>query len=220
MIDVRSRRVAAAIIDLFFILFFAIVGSIIMSFIIDSYFLVSLSFLLYIVSPSIFSLTMLAYYTLIPYLLKGATIGKAIVKIKVVTLSYQTPSFSQYFKRNIYFFLSLLICIFSFSIYIRLKYPYGTYFVLLLFLVFLVYFILNSINLLMIIATDEQRGIHDFIAKTYVVYKHFSTDPLNQINLLEKEHMDWAIFEGEEQKTETISETNNEDEIEILKRID
>lgn len=223
MTDVRAKRFVAAIIDYIISMFLATFGSIIIAYIVNSYLLLDSSFILFITTPLVFILTMFFYYTLIPYLLNGASIGKTIVKIKVVKLDYQMASFFQYLIRNTYFFISVLLLIFSFSYYINSHYPFGSTFVLYIFLYLLAIFVINCINLLMIIATDEHRAMHDFIAKTFVVHKHFSTDPKHQINLLEKQHMDWAIFEDEVQKEETISlelGNNNDDEIEILKRID
>ncbi len=157
------------------------------------------------------------YYTLFPYLTKGSTIGKLIVGIKVVNLEYQKPTFMQLLIRNI-FLLETLV----FSLPLSLL----SFFIIdpLIFLGLFVNLIKYGINLtilIMILATDDERGFHDYLAKTYVVDKNFDIDRLTKANALERSQMEWAIFDdGSLPPDEKDSTVNNqgEDTIEILNR--
>jgi len=160
------------------------------------------------------------YYTVFPYFTKGRTLSKLMFGIKVVSLDYQKPSFIQLLFRNIFFiqflFLNGTILILS------LAGAYG----LSLFLNFLGYVIVFGLDLtilIMIIATEEGRGFHDYIAKTYVVDKNFDIDKLSQVNALERSQMDWAVFDDNDLPSKIGDDNslrNDSDQIEILHRKD
>ncbi|QVK18594.1 RDD family protein [Mycoplasmatota bacterium] len=160
------------------------------------------------------------YYTCLPYLTKGSTIGKLIVGIKVVSLDYKAPSFKHLFLRNIFFFEILL---FNVPItFITLTMLGGSLSVVLTLLTGLICLGINVAMFIMIISTEDERGLHDYIAKTCVVSRQFDIDKINQANALERSQMDWAIFEDSNpiQSDENINYNNNGDQIEILNNKD
>jgi len=214
MKSVKGKRIAAAIIDRILSTFLIIISTIIY-FVVNTRIQYLFSDIIIIFLPLIYLFIIFIYFTVFPYINKGATLGKAIVKIKVVSANYQLPTFTQYFIRNIFFFQFLLYSIPFISILSRNSFSS----LLFIFLGSILGNIIDIVILIMISVTDDERGFHDLIAKTYVVEKNFSTDPLNKINVIEKEQMSWAVFKDEDTLPNQDSNNKNkdEDEIEILK---
>jgi uncharacterized RDD family membrane protein YckC len=162
------------------------------------------------------------YYTLFPYLTKGRTLGKLMVGVKVVSYDYSEAKFRQLFFRNIFFFEALIFNGFNLLFFYNLsRSMIATSSLFTSSIVNVLSGILNLVILIMILATSDERGLHDMIAKTVVVEKDFDLNRLNQANILERREMTWAEFDDE-----ALQSTNNkkdqpyspeDDEIEFLK---
>lgn len=215
MPKVKGKRIAAAIIDRIIVFFVTSIFTSIVA--VFSYQITSINHLAVFIIPISTILIIFFYFSVIPYVTKGYTLAKAILRIKVVTLDYQAPKFSQYLLRNI-FFIEFL---FLYSIPMVLS-SRGFSRIIIIFLGGFAFFVIDLVILVMIAVTDDERGFHDLIARTCVIDSNFSTDPLNKINIIEKEQMDWAIFESEDiiPNSKEATYKKEEDEIEILKRID
>ncbi len=225
-ISVKGSRVAAAIIDVIIINIINLFSTTILAFfmisIINSYHLSTSLVLVTILYPlSLY----LVYYTIFPYFTKGRTIAKLLLGIKVVNYEYGSPSFFQLLFRNFF----LLIQILSVTILLLIMPKIGFSLNMISSISFTSNILAGGLNfficlliLIMIMATDDEQGLHDMTAKTYVVHKNFSIDQYNDVNALERRNMDWADF-GEfdpasKDETETNKNSNdNDDEIELLK---
>lgn len=210
----KGKRLGAAIIDLIIILFTITLTSTITSLLIYRYNLYIIPILITSFLPL---LLFFIYYTVIPYLTKGSTLGKLMVGIKVVTLDYKKPTFLRLFIRNIFFFQTLLFNVPIILSILHLR----ELTVVLSILIGLINFGITLVIFIMIISTEEERGLHDYIAKTSVVSKQFDIAKATQANALERSQMDWAIFD--DTPTTQIHEDsnhNNSDHIEILNRND
>ncbi len=219
--SIKGKRIGAAIIDIIFIIFILFFSSIISSLIFFSTYRYNHNYTLISIIYAIIPLGIIfIYYTVFPYITKGCTLGKLIIGVKVTNLNYNRPTFLQLTFRNIFFFEALLFYVCTLSN--RLMFGFIIYF-----LIFLINFGLTLTIFIMILSTQEERGLHDFIAKTYVVDKHFDIHKVTQTNAIERTQMDWAIFDDEDEvpnpfnKQHNQTETNdNEDEIEILTKKD
>lgn len=158
------------------------------------------------------------YFTLIPYFTKGKTIGKSIVGIKVVSIDYKKASFLQLLIRNIFFFETLILS--GISLIILSTINENNAFSMLFSSGFLglLSIVINIVILIMILATSDERGFHDMIAKTCVVPKNFDIDKLNQVNAFERRDMEWAVFENEDndKNLDILDKNNDDDKIDIL----
>ena len=155
----------------------------------------------------VYSLVSLFYYSIIPYLLKGKTLGKVMTGVKVISDNFEEASFKQFILRNIV----LIECIISFGIIFMVMGQNSNIIMLLLLVVFLI-FIINIVTFFMIILTEDERALHDFWAKTIVVDQNFDFNHLNHVNSLERKEMTWAEFEDDD----TYLDDSDEDDIEIL----
>lgn len=213
--NVKGKRIAAVILDSIFqgfltLLFYiiALISGINLDF--DSIY----EFLIYIsIIPAV---TLFLYYTLIPYFLKGSTFGKLLLSIRVVSFDFQKASFLQLLIRNVRFFIAILTSVIPYVLY----FAFQTSFVLFLgiFGSFLNFGAQLTI-FIMILSNDEERGFHDMIANTYVVDRSFDIAKANQVNALERQTMNWAIFEDDANPTNNgIPNQQDEDDIEILRK--
>lgn len=214
----KGKRIAAAIIDSIIIFFVITVSSSIISLIVYSILYVN-NYLISILLTCLLPLLIcFIYYTLLPYLLKGSTIGKLIVGIKVVSLIYKKPTFLQLFIRNIFFFETLLSVLPILFLYFF--HSGETLTVIISLLVGFIGLGINLVIFIMILSTEEERGLHDHIAKTCVVSRRFDIDKITEANALERSQMDWAIFEDaptSQNPDDSNPNNDDDDQIEILK---
>lgn len=212
----RGTRIGAAILDS--ICFFSI----------NSFFLILLLMVLqdkfyrnfYSIYIVIFLLMTFTYYTLIPYLTRGRTLGKLLLGIKVISYDYTHAKFYQLLLRNYHLLISFVIIIF----YINRLIDGNTETYLFAFILFFYSFfksILEIVLLFMVLISGEERGLHDLLAKTIVVERDFDLAKLNEADILERKQMTWAVFEDREQEvnpTPKATREDDEDVIEILKK--
>jgi uncharacterized RDD family membrane protein YckC len=214
--DVRGKRVGAAFIDyIIYIVFTFIIALISMvprfSELESNYFLAILNYLVQV-------LIAFSYFTLIPYLLKGRTIGKFVTGIKIISYNYEKASIWKLLFRNYYFFITTFLQGLLMLISVDITFFFSVFSGNIMNLI-------NFINLIIVLVSKETRGFHDYIAGTIVVSKHFSVESVNEVNALERKSMDWAIFEEEEEKgraekLDQITILKDHDEIDLLKNKD
>ena len=158
------------------------------------------------------------YYTLLPYLFKGATFGKLMLGIRVVSADYGKASFWQLLIRNIFLVNQLVMIPITQTItttneqqMLTVNFSGGSI------ITNLIFYILYLVIFIMILATDEERGFHDLIGRTYVVDKNFSIEKLNQVNAMEIHGMEWAEFENTPNYYQPNTTDSTNDKIAILK---
>ena len=96
-----------------------------------------------IIGNNIYSILSILYVVVAPIICKGVTIGKKVLRIKILKLNGENVTLLTMIKREI---LSLIIYIFSFGI-------------------------LYFVSIIMVIVRDDRRALHDLIAKTKVIEK-------------------------------------------------
>ncbi len=127
---------------------------------------VSETYIAYSLATIILSLAIgIVYYGLVPTKTKGQTLGKKMIHIKAIKSDGTPPSFFTHLARAIIIYgayvsalLSLALLIDDYSLYQTLNTPFSyiTSFVII-------------ISLVMILSRNDKRGLHDLIAKTYVI---------------------------------------------------
>jgi uncharacterized RDD family membrane protein YckC len=222
--SLKGPRIGAAIIDL---IIFGIINGIInvsttfMFLFKNSYYYGDNIFRSLVLGLIISLIFCFLYYTVFPYLTKGRTLGKMMVGIKVVSHDYNEAKFSQLFFRNIFFFETLIFnslnILFMYNItrsaMITSSFITGSF-------TNVISGILNLVIFIMILATSDERGFHDMIARTVVVEKDFDLNRLNQANVLERREMTWAEFDDEAMQATNKKDSPynpEDDEIEFLK---
>lgn len=214
--NVRGKRIGAAIIDNILTAFLSFILYIIALIISNNLNLISQnSVMIYviIIQPTTFFIC----HTLIPYFTKGSTLGKLMVGLKVVGLDYHNPTFIQLLLRNIRLILVFFTTVLPYGLYLAFQTDY----VLISTLIgFFLNFAVQLTILIMILSNEEERAFHDMIANTYVVPRNFDILKVTEVNALERQYMDWAIFEDEELPTPEVVDSlkNEDDDIEILKK--
>ena len=163
-------------------------------------------------------LFVLFYYTILPFLLNGATLGKLMVGIKVISADYKKVSFWQLLFRNVFLLNSIGSLFLDTETLVDttegLHIEQVANQALLAMLLGTLFFVLFLVIFIMIIATQDERGLHDLIARTIVVDKNFDLDSINQPSILERKDMEWAVFE--DMPSDVDSESRQEDQIRIL----
>lgn len=184
----KGVRIAAAIIDYLIIYFIGAILNLLLLF------ALKVPYRLNAVVTAIF---IFIYYTLIPFFTGGSTIGKLIVRIKVVSANYQKASFLQLLLRNIFLYENIISIFFAPDIRniedglsIISDAIANIIIVILFWIIYLVIFI-------MILTTQEERGFHDYLFRTLVVSRDFVPERLNELSPLELQNMEWAQFEDE-----------------------
>lgn len=107
----------------------------------------------------------IGYFVIFGYLNKGQTIGKKLVKIKVVNKNDDLPNIWNMLFRNIFIYgiSTMLFSILFINIFDSKLFIYG-------YLVFAYFeFIIIIISFFMILYKKDGRGLHDMIAKTKVI---------------------------------------------------
>lgn len=107
----------------------------------------------------------IGYFIIFGYLNKGQTIGKKLVKIKVVNNNGDTPSIYNMIFRNVFIY-GLFTMLFSilFIDIINFKIFMSVYFIL-----SYIECIIVVISFFMVLYKKDGRGLHDIIAKTKVI---------------------------------------------------
>lgn len=212
----KGPRIGAAIID--FIISFGIMTIVVFTRFIN----VNIGHdLVSIILTLLIPITVLSYYTIIPYFTKGSTIGKLIVGLRVQTIDYENPSFKRLFIRNVFFFHQMIPV--PFKIYNYINHSFFNQFSIIIAIAHISFFILYFIIFIMILATDEERGFHDMLGGTIVIDRNISIEQINRATILEMRDMAWAEFEGlpEHQQPGEVFNSNvsmvDDDEILILK---
>jgi uncharacterized RDD family membrane protein YckC len=107
----------------------------------------------------------IVYFVIVPYFHNGQTIGKMVMKIKVRGINSQPLSLISLFLRNLivngllYMVLVIFLCLFV---------PSDIYFLVITFLGIL-QISLCLVSAIMILYRKDRRGLHDLMAKTWVL---------------------------------------------------
>ena len=124
-----------------------------------------------VINSSISVVSLIVYFVIIQYFLKGQTIGKKILKLRVVSNKDKELNIGHYFVRslilnNIIFSIILIV-----GVYIFGKNGYYNLSMVVSYLQLLV----MSVIILMVVLRRDNRGLHDFVAGTKVI----STEVIN-----------------------------------------
>lgn len=114
-----------------------------------------------LISAAIFVL----YFGVFQYVLKGQTVGKKIMKLKVVSTNNKDVSILRYILRIVVLNNIWLAFLNMGAVYIfdGIKFYYVTY------VISLISSILYMMSLIMIMFRKDNRGLHDFVASTKVI---------------------------------------------------
>ena len=134
----------------------------------------------------------LLYFGVLPFFMDGQTIGKRLFQLRVVSANDKPLNIVNYLLRavvlrNILISLALLAVIY----FMDASNYYNVYQN-----VNLVGYIIMYINLFMIVMRQDNRGLHDFIANTKVVFTNEEIE-----NRLEKIEEEQKVLESELEKT-------------------
>lgn len=124
-----------------------------------------------VINSSISVVSLIVYFVIIQYFLKGQTIGKKILKLRVVSNKDKELNIGHYFVRslilnNIIFSIILIVGVYLFG-----KNGYYNLSMVVSYLQLLV----MSVIILMVVLRRDNRGLHDFLAGTKVI----STEVIN-----------------------------------------
>lgn len=119
-----------------------------------------------VVSSSITSLGFLIYFGIIQYVLKGQTIGKKLLKIKIISHNNSKKlNIGNYIIRSLILNNIIVNFIFIIGVYLFSK---TTYYYISLATTYVQIIIMTSI-VLMVLFRKDHRGLHDIIANTNVI---------------------------------------------------
>ena len=132
----------------------------------------------------------LLYFGVLPFFMDGQTFGKKLFQLRVVSANDKSLNLINYLLRavvlrNILISIALILVIY----FMDASNYYAVYQN-----VNLVGYIIMYINLFMIVMRQDNRGLHDFVANTQVVFTHEEME-----NRLEKQEDD-AIMDGQEMR--------------------
>lgn len=118
-----------------------------------------------VINSSISVVSLIVYFVIIQYFLKGQTIGKKILKLRVVSNKDKELNIGHYFVRslilnNIIFSIILIVGVYLFG-----KNGYYNLSMVVSYLQLLV----MSVIILMVVLRRDNRGLHDFLAGTKVI---------------------------------------------------
>lgn len=132
-----------------------------------------------IISASIFVL----YFGVLQYALKGQTVGKKLMKIKVESSNDKKVTVWKYILRIIVLNNIWLSLINTGAVYIfkDVNFYYVTY------VISMISSLLYMMNLIMIMFRNDNRGIHDFVAGTKVVETNVTSVEIEPIEKDKKE---------------------------------
>mgnify|MGYP004560978885 FL=1 len=132
-----------------------------------------------IISASIFVL----YFGVLQYALKGQTVGKKLMKIKVESSNDKKVTIWKYILRIIVLNNIWLSLLNTGAVYIfkDVNFYYVTY------VISMISSLLYMMNLIMIMFRNDNRGIHDFVAGTKVVETNVTSVEIEPIEKDKKE---------------------------------
>ncbi len=152
------------------------------------------------------------YYVLFPVLTKGATLGKLLVKIKVVDLSGKNASFRQLLFRSVIFWLSF----FPVPLTIMLAYSKSQYVFLYISLSIATY-VIYIIVLFSILANNEGQAFYDRWFGVKTIFTGY--DEKAEMKTVQALNKDWLIVEDLVDETDPQqasfqpnNQTNEDDE--------
>ncbi len=151
-----------------------------------------------VINSSISVVSLIIYFVIIQYFLKGQTVGKKILKLKVVSNKDKELNIGNYFVRslilnNIIFSIILIIGVYIFK-------PNGYY--NLSMVVSYLQLLVMSVIILMVVLRKDNRGLHDIIAGTKVI----SLEPVISEEIVDdKEIKETIEIETKEEKKNTNS---------------
>ena len=172
---VSGERLVAAIIDYVFMQIIGVVLAIVLALfygfdsLIDSFLNSSGTdfdgpFLWYLFISSYLSLILgVLYFSLIPKLMNGATIGKKIIGLKVIDEDGLNPSFAKHLIRAIQNWPVYYTAIITPFVLIS----YFTFSILSVFS--FLFIIIEIVALIMILSREDGRGLHDMMVGTWVI---------------------------------------------------
>lgn len=132
-----------------------------------------------IISASIFVL----YFGVLQYALKGQTIGKKVMKLKVVSNSEKDVNIWKYILRIIVLNNIWLSLLNTGAVYIfkGVNFYYVTY------VISMLSSLIYMMNLIMIMFRKDNRGLHDFVAGTKVVETNVTNVEIEPVEKAKKE---------------------------------
>lgn len=156
-----------------------------------------------VINSSISVVSLIVYFVIIQYFLKGQTIGKKILKLRVVSNKDKELNIGHYFVRslilnNIIFSIILIVGVYLFN---------ETAYYNLSMVVSYLQLLVMSVIILMVVLRRDNRGLHDFVAGTKVI----STEVINN-------EVEVKEIPSKKEEKETI-EVEVKEEINLLKII-
>ena len=124
-----------------------------------------------VVNSSISVVSLIIYFVIIQYFLKGQTIGKKILKLRIVSNKDKELNIGHYFVRSLILNNIIFSIILIGGVYLLGKTSYYNLSMVISYLQLLV----MSIIILMVVLRRDNRGLHDFVAGTKVI----STEVIN-----------------------------------------
>lgn len=118
-----------------------------------------------VVSASISSILFLGYFGVLQYSLKGQTLGKKIMKIKVTSVSDKKLNILNFLTRSVILNNILFSIILIVGVYVFNKNNYYN----LSLIVYYIELLVMSLIVLMIVLRKDNRGLHELITNTKVV---------------------------------------------------
>ncbi|MFW5894545.1 MAG: RDD family protein [Bacillota bacterium] len=185
---VKGQRLAAAAVDYIILIFTGFIASfLLIPFIgVDAILEASLSvleggaanenFIQFTVFTTLFELILgIVYYGVIPAKRKGQTIGKMFFHVKAVDEEGQNPSLVVHLKRAVMLYSLYL----GTPALLLIAADYNAYFATSTLLGFITSGVV-LVSLIALATRSDARGLHDMIAKTYVVDEYFSPDKASE----------------------------------------
>lgn len=134
------------------------------------------------VSSGITIVTLVMYFGVLQYFMKGQTPGKKLMKLKVVSNSNKKLNIGNLLLRvfilnNIWLMIINIVCVFAFN---------STVFYRLGSIIGLLSNTMYMINLIMVMFRNDNRGLHDMLAGTKVVDVNSNT-VISSVNDVKKE---------------------------------
>lgn len=108
---------------------------------------------------------LILYFGVLEYFLKGQTLGKRIMKLRVVSCNESSVTIPKYIIRIIVLNNIWLSCLNVGAVYVftGIKFYYVTY------VINLLSSLIYLINLVMVMFRKDNRGLHDFVVSTKVI---------------------------------------------------
>ena len=159
-----------------------------------------------VINSSISVVSLIVYFVIIQYFLKGQTIGKKILKLRVVSNKDKELNIGHYFVRSLILNNIIFSIILIAGVYLFGKNGYYNLSMVVSYLQLLV----MSVIILMVVLRRDNRGLHDIIAGTKVI----STEVINneeEVKEIPSKSKEKETIEVEvkEEKKETTKNSNS-----------